>query len=526
MSLSTVSKTSNGSSRLLLEVGVPRLARHAERVLDWIRRFDSTCSSDQLSELARLPGAEGLAALATLSQDERRLELERIVPTPDERAALDQIADQLGSAQDSTSPAAVLVRAFPAITNVEPETFLRPPIQDGALGSAPYNDPEFAEERLAAATTLLNSASADLGHGNYSAAREKSFRSIEIYQQLGDHRGVAAAWHNLGTIDLHQGNYDAAGAEFGRSLELLQLLGDQAGEAAVWHNLAVIDRRAGRYADALEKLGRSLAIKQTIGDLVGEAATWHQLAAIDSELGNLAPARAKLGRAQEIVRRVGDCAGEAAIRQQLAFVDLQTGNIAAAREEAFRALQIRQMLGDREGEAAARHLLASADLQEDNDAAAREHLHRALQIRQELRNHAGEAATLHQLAVIDLNEESDDRALEKLGRVLKICQEIGDRSGEAAAFNLLGVMAVRTGDASEGARLLAVSWMIDAAMGHGDATQDFETFRAACEAAGIVGEFVQALLQDATEGYQRDRGAGLLERTFGAGWDAEVTPSE
>ena len=93
-------------------------------------------------------------------------------------------------------------------------------------------------------------------------------------------------------------------------------------------------------------------------------------------------------------------------------------------------------------------------------------------------------------------------------------QALGDRAGEAAAFYQLGVLAHRLSRTRPGARLAAVCWMIDKAIGHGDADSDLRAFAGLCSAAGLDQGQMKALLAEVDESYRADGGRALIEQAF------------
>jgi tetratricopeptide (TPR) repeat protein len=353
--------------------------------------------------------------------------------------------------------------------------------------------------------------SAFLGRADYSTAREWYVRASALAQSKPDLNAESAIWHQLATIDIHEGDYSAAREKLDRSLAIKQQIGDRVGEASSWHQLATIDLQEGDYRAAREKLDRSLAIKQELVDRVGEASAWHQLATIDIREGDYAAAREKLDHSLAIRQQIGDRAGEAHSWHQLASVDIQEENYPAAREKLGRSLLIKQQIGDRAGETSSWHQLATIDFSEGDYLAAREKFGRSLLIKQQIGDRAGEANSWHQLASIDLREGDYPAAREKLGRTLMIKQQIVDRAGEAAAWFQLGVIALRMGASDLALRMVALCWIIDSAIGHGDAGTDFDALNAVAGQLELSSEQLQSQLEEVAEAYRTDQGASLLQ---------------
>jgi tetratricopeptide (TPR) repeat protein len=132
---------------------------------------------------------------------------------------------------------------------------------------------------------------------------------------------------------------------------------------------------------------------------------------------------------------------------------------------------------------------------------------------------AGEAATWHQLASIDLEESDYPAAREKFAKALATRQAIGDRAGEAASFFQLGLVACKLGHSHDGAQLIAICFLIDRAIGHGDARSAFRSLAALCKSLGYDQARLDAVLEEAGREHVRDRGRVLIERAF-AGGDA------
>jgi len=156
--------------------------------------------------------------------------------------------------------------------------------------------------------------------------------------------------------------------------------------------------------------------------------------------------------------------------------------------------------------------IARAHLERADYKAARRHYEAALPLQQEIGDRAGEAATWHNLATIDLNEGAYGPAREKFATSLRIKQEIGDRAGEAATFYQLGMLAWQQRKAAAGMRLVALCYLIDREIGHGDAESDFRQLAGLAEALNYTQDQLDAMLQEVAMAYKRDRGAELVRQ--------------
>ena len=116
------------------------------------------------------------------------------------------------------------------------------------------------------------------------------------------------------------------------------------------------------------------------------------------------------------------------------------------------------------------------------------------------------------LATIDLREGAYGPAREKLATALRMRQEIGDRAGEAATFYQLGMLAWRQGKADADIRLVALCYLIDRAIGHGDTESDFQQLARMAEALNYTQDQLDTMLQEVEMVYKGDRGAELVRQ--------------
>ena len=107
-------------ARVVLTVTVPRLARHASQVGTWLKAYQRERVPQQIPELLRIPGAEGLAALSAVAPGRRQDVLKEAGAVGPTLESLVALLPFLGDAQDQDSPAHALVRSFPTLLNWNP----------------------------------------------------------------------------------------------------------------------------------------------------------------------------------------------------------------------------------------------------------------------------------------------------------------------------------------------------------------------------------------------------------------------
>lgn len=350
---------------------------------------------------------------------------------------------------------------------------------------------------------------------SYAQARKQFQEALQIWQQVENRAGEAAARHQLATIALRQGEYEWARSEFEKALEIQQEIENRGGEAATRHQIATVAMNQGQYERARSEFEKAFEIRQEIRDRSGEAATRHQLATISLEQEGHERAQIEFEDTLGILQEIGDRAGEAATRHNLASIALRQGAYEQAQTEFESALKTRQEIGDRAGEAATRHNLASIALEQGEYERARNEFEKSLAIKQEIRDQSGEAATWHQLATIALEQGKYERAQTEFEDALEIRQEIGDESGEAATWAQLGILAADCMNRkSEGLCLLIVSHKMFEEIGATQVDQVEPWINSIASELEYDQEAFNKQVETAISSYQQDQGQSLLRGAF------------
>ncbi len=138
----------------------------------------------------------------------------------------------------------------------------------------------------------------------------------------------------------------------------------------------------------------------------------------------------------------------------------------------------------------------------------------SMNIKQQIGDHSGEAVTWHALATIDLNKGDYCAARKNFDKAMKIVQQLGDHEGEAATFSQLGLLAWKQGLRPQALRLIALGYLIFSRIGHSDARKSFEYLHTVASEMSLSQEKFDALLKEADEAYQKDRGQSLIAAAF------------
>ena len=274
--------------------------------------------------------------------------------------------------------------------------------------------------------------------GESLKAKEYFKRALAITTKIGDRRGEASCYGNLGTVFTSLGQYDKAEEYLQKALVIATEIGDRREEATDYGNLSTVFLSVGQYDKAEEYLQKALVITTEIGYRGGEALCYGNLGTVFRSLGQYDKAEEYLQKSLVIRTEIGDRGGEASCYGNLSTVFLSVGQYDKAEEYLQKALVITTEIGDRQGEASCYGNLGTVFTSLDQYDKAKEYLQKALLIRTEIGDKRGEASCYGNLGTVFSSLGQYDKAEEYLQKALVIITEIGDRRGEASCYGNLG----------------------------------------------------------------------------------------
>ena len=282
--------------------------------------------------------------------------------------------------------------------------------------------------------------------GEHDKAKEYLEKALAINEEIGDKRGEASSYGNLGTVFQSVGEYDKAKEHLEKALTIRKQIGDKEGEAADYGNLGTVFQSLGEHDKAKEYLEKALAINEEIGDKRGEASSYGNLGTVFQSVGEYDKAKEHLEKALTIRKQIGDKEGEAADYRNLGTVFQSVGEYDKAKEHLEKALAIRKQIGDKEGEATDYGNLGTVFQSVGKYDKAKEYLEKALAIKKEIGDKRGEGSSYGNLGAVFQSLGEYDKAKEYLEKALAIKREIGDKRGEASSYGNLGTVFLSLGE--------------------------------------------------------------------------------
>ena len=272
-------------------------------------------------------------------------------------------------------------------------------------GSLPWEQLLATPDHAKAATQLGN-LSATMGSlanalrqaGRHDEALAVAEKALEIHEQRGNQRGVAADHGRCAGILMDSGRYDEADARYDLAFAASRQAGDKELEGNVLQHQGGLaddrdqfDRASRLYQQALQRF-------QEAGDEGSMMRTYNSLGVAEQKAGRLAEARAWYEKSRELAGQLKDQIGLGAAAQNIGIVCQLEGEAARKRgdepaarqhfETACRSteesLRIDRALKGRPGEAASLGQLAQIHLLLGDLDAAERHAHAAREIRESL----------------------------------------------------------------------------------------------------------------------------------------------
>ncbi|BDA74105.1 hypothetical protein CAL7716_082710 [Calothrix sp. PCC 7716] len=128
--------------------------------------------------------------------------------------------------------------------------------------------------------------------------------AFPLWRQVGDKKGEAATFNNIGKVYSDLGDNQKAFSYFNLALPLSRQVGDKAQEAAMLNNIGTFYSDLGEQQKALDYYIAALPLRRQVGDKTGEAKTLGNLAFLERNLGNLEVALTYATQATTIIENL------------------------------------------------------------------------------------------------------------------------------------------------------------------------------------------------------------------------------
>jgi predicted ATPase/class 3 adenylate cyclase/Tfp pilus assembly protein PilF len=332
--LHEVGGTSSGSRfgmlETLREFGLEQLAASGEQDMIQRRHAAYFLAMAEQAEASR-ERAEQVDWLQQMEQEHGNL-----------RAALEWSQTADGAAETSLRLAGALGYFWEA----------RGHFSEGRERLAGVLETDAAQGRTAARARLLARA-AELAYrqSDYPATISYAGESLEIYRQLDDRQGMAAALVKLGNAATERGDYAAAAGFLDEALAIWRERKDNHGIARALISLGWIALRPGDYPLARARLEEALALSRELGDTRSMGFALSGLGEIALRQGDYRQAVQLVGESLKLRRQLGHKWGMGVSLGILGWAALRQGDLPHAMEQLEESLDVRREIGDPSGSA-------------------------------------------------------------------------------------------------------------------------------------------------------------------------------
>jgi len=262
--------------------------------------------------------------------------------------------------------------------------------------------------------------------------------ALELFQDLGDRKGVGDATYQIGMTCDHQYENDLAREYYEMSLSIRRSLGDRWGECNVLNNLGISCTKLYDYDQALMYHEQALAIRKELGDRRGEGGSLTNIGLVYDRLNQYELSLEYYTQGLAASREVGNRSWEATALGNVGRIHFHLAQFDKALHCATQVLAIRKELEDRPGQGEALIMIGAAYQRISDYDQAKTYYEQSLAMLREFGNRRNEGSVLLNLGQVHERLSDYGLAMQCYNQVLSISREISNRHLEAAAFSSMG----------------------------------------------------------------------------------------
>ncbi len=293
-------------------------------------------------------------------------------------------------------------------------------------GPQPAQEPD-PEIKRRKATLLRHRGIVHWYRGDLDQAQECHERSLAIYKELGDKRGIADAHNNLGLVWKSKGDQGQALEHHQRALAILEDSGDRRAIANVLNNMGGAYGLKGDLSNALECYKRSLAISEELSLTHDTVNSLINLGVIYQLKGDLEQALQFYRRGLALCEERGPRRGVALALGNLGEVYRLKGDLTRALDHYQRSLSIYEELGAKQDVARMLSNIGETQRHKGSPARALEHYQRSLAICEEMGDNHLTAVVLCHLVSVALDSNNRSLAEEQLEKLQRLSERTDNR---------------------------------------------------------------------------------------------------
>ena len=285
-----------------------------------------------------------------------------------------------------------------------------------------------------------------LKKSDYSQAFENYQKSLKIYEEIGDKKGVSICLNNIGQLFSDQSNYPQALEYYQKSLKIYKEINDRNEISSILNKIGNIYKKQGNYPQALESFQKSLEISIEIADKKGVSMCLNNIGQIHVYLGNYPKALEYYQKSLKIYEELGDKKGISRRLNNIGVISFNQGNYPQALESFQKSLEIFEEIDDRKGISGCYNNIGLIYYKQGNYNQALESFQKSLKIYEEFNDKMRISGCLNNLGLINHDQGNYSKALEYYQKSLEIFEEIGDKEGISDCLDNIGTVYTDEGN--------------------------------------------------------------------------------
>ncbi len=276
---------------------------------------------------------------------------------------------------------------------------------------------------------------------NFSEAKKKYKKALELLQQAGKRQETAVSYHQLGWVAQEERDFAEAKRNYREALKIKQEFNDRFSQASTYHHLGMVAEAERDFSEARRNYREALKICQEFNDRFSQVNSYIHLGIVATKERNFAEAKRNYREALKIQQEFNDRFSQASTYHNLGAVAQDERDFAEAKRNYREALKICQEFNDRFSQARTYHQLGIVAQEELDFSEAKRNYNEAFKIQQEFNDRHSQAGTYHQLGKVAEEERDFSEAKRNYREALKIFQEFNDRYSQASTYVQMGIMA-------------------------------------------------------------------------------------
>lgn len=248
---------------------------------------------------------------------------------------------------------------------------------------------------------------------------------------------MALALHTQGTVQRIKGDYDTALVYLNRSLKIYEQISDQKGLSQSQNSLGIVYEISGDYDKALEYYTSSLKISEEIGNKRGIAYTLSNIGIVYQYRGDLTRAIDYYSRGLKMHEEIGNNQGIAIAANNIGLIYEDMHDYPNALKYYNRCLKIAEDEGIKQEIATSLNNIGIIYEAQGEHAKAIQYHTRSLTISEEIGYRYGTSNALNNIGIIYQLQNDHGSAIDYCLRSLKIAEEIGNKNGIAYSLNTI-----------------------------------------------------------------------------------------